>query len=249
MPRLKLDRDTQVDIVDGRTRIESYYFTSTGEWRQEALAMQFPWQRPPTLCVARKHAQRGGDKTPTYHTYFQLFGLLKKIKSVNKVEQYSPTAGIKLADSHGPANVNTNTLLSFWVKFTSYSNKTLLICWTPDIFTNRLLRTTYFNINYSINIVWVPRSGCPDNDNKCDPFGGMGDPYSAPFYAFTTIQTINQKPFNRANLIHSSHTLWQFYSTPVWQWNMLHRIRFCANQISTPTKSFYTRLQLISYIW
>jgi len=147
MPRLKLDRDTQVDIVDGRTRIESYYFTSTGEWRLEALAMQFPWQRPPTLCVARKHAQRGGDKTPTYHTYFQLFGLLKKIKSVNKVEQYSPTAGIKLADSHGPANVNTNTLLSFWVKFTSYSNKTLLICYTPDSLTTRLLRTTYFNIN------------------------------------------------------------------------------------------------------
>jgi len=81
--------------------------------------------RPPTLSAARKHAPRGGDKTPTYLTYFELFGLLKKIKSVNKVEQYSPTAGIKLADSHGPAHANTNILLSFWPKFTSYSNKNL----------------------------------------------------------------------------------------------------------------------------
>jgi len=119
MPRLILDRDTQVDIVDGRTLIESFIFIHLlgNEGRKPQLP--FPLKRPSTLSAARKHAPQGGDKTPTYLTYLELFGLLKKIKSVNKVEQYSPTAGIKLADSHGPPRANTNNLLSFWAKFTS----------------------------------------------------------------------------------------------------------------------------------
>lgn len=70
---------------------------------------------------------------------------------MNKVEQYSPTAGIKLADSRGPAaNANTNKLLSsFWPKFTSsYSNKKRTYFVRFLIFSLiRLSITTYFNIN------------------------------------------------------------------------------------------------------
>jgi len=121
MPRLILDRDTQVDIVDGRTLIESSFLYTYWEMKAGSLsyAVFFHENGYPRLVQLGNTFHGEGDKTPTYLTYFELFGLLKKIKSVNKVEQYSPTAGIKLADSHGPPHANTNNLLSFWAKFTS----------------------------------------------------------------------------------------------------------------------------------